>query len=169
VRFAAESTAIVLSRASLDLPIEIARAFPPLADGSGPGEAVAARARRVVRSVVTEQAPIDLNDLASRLGVGPRSLQRALIGEGTNFRELVDEARVDAAAHLLMVRPDLSVKEVAIRIGFGGTSAFARAFRRRTGLSPSDYRRSHASRSARLRIVDGCEGCSVTRESRGVA
>jgi AraC family transcriptional regulator len=44
-------------------------------------------------------------------------------------------------AKSLLQRPALSVTEIGARIGFRETSSFTRAFRKFTGLTPTDYRR----------------------------
>lgn len=44
-------------------------------------------------------------------------------------------------ARSLLQKPALSVTEIGIRIGFRETSSFTRAFRRFTGLTPTEYRR----------------------------
>jgi AraC-like DNA-binding protein len=46
---------------------------------------------------------------------------------------------MDAAAELL-ARGSLTVREVAQRVGYRQPAQFAKAFRRRHGLSPSSYR-----------------------------
>jgi AraC family transcriptional regulator len=48
--------------------------------------------------------------------------------------------RMDRARSLLQ-KPALSVTEIGIQIGFRETSSFTRAFRRFTGLTPTEYRR----------------------------
>jgi AraC family transcriptional regulator len=48
--------------------------------------------------------------------------------------------RMDRARSLLQ-RPALTVTEIGIQIGFRETSSFTRAFRRCTGLTPTEYRR----------------------------
>jgi AraC family transcriptional regulator len=48
--------------------------------------------------------------------------------------------RMDRAKSLLQ-RPALSVTQIGIQIGFRETSSFTRAFRRFTGLTPTEYRR----------------------------
>jgi AraC family transcriptional regulator len=50
-------------------------------------------------------------------------------------------ARRMERARCLLQRPELSVTEVGIQIGFRETSSFTRAFRKFTGLAPSAYRR----------------------------
>jgi AraC family transcriptional regulator len=48
--------------------------------------------------------------------------------------------RMDRAKSLLQ-RPTLSVTQIGIQLGFRETSSFTRAFRRFTGLTPTEYRR----------------------------
>jgi AraC family transcriptional regulator len=48
--------------------------------------------------------------------------------------------RMDLAKRLLQ-RPALSVTQIGIQVGFRETSSFTRAFRRFTGLTPTEYRR----------------------------
>ena len=48
--------------------------------------------------------------------------------------------RMDRAKSLLQ-RPTLSVTQIGVRIGFRETSSFTRAFRKFTGLTPTEYRR----------------------------
>jgi AraC family transcriptional regulator len=45
-------------------------------------------------------------------------------------------------AKALLADPSASVADVALEVGFSGASAFAATFRRTTGQTPTDYRRS---------------------------
>lgn len=78
--------------------------------------------------------------VAKALASSPRQLQRAYaqFGDGT-FREDLTARRLTAAAELLS-QGSISVRQVAGRVGYRQPSHFARAFRRRYGLSPSTYR-----------------------------
>jgi AraC family transcriptional regulator len=53
--------------------------------------------------------------------------------------------RLMERAKLLLAQPAISVMEIGLTIGFSSPTAFATAFRKATGLSPTDYRRSLAS------------------------
>jgi AraC-like DNA-binding protein len=77
---------------------------------------------------------------ARALAVSPRTLQVRLLQEGTSFAALADDLRRERALTLLS-QPDLAVTAIAARLGFSTPSAFTRAFRRWTGVAPSDYRR----------------------------
>ena len=83
--------------------------------------------------------------IARRLAMSPRSLQRLLADEGTSFKDLLGEARLTLARSYLD-EGRLPVTEIAFVLGFADTSAFSRAFRRWTGIAPRDYaRRAHGT------------------------
>ena len=83
---------------------------------------------------------LSLDDIARRVASSRRQLQRAFaeIG-GTTFREHLTAVRMDRAADMLAER-DLTVREVAHRVGYRQPAQFAKAFRRRHGSAPSAYR-----------------------------
>ena len=89
-------------------------------------------------------------EVAEILNVSARTLQRKLGDSGTTFREIVDETRhAQALAHFSM--PQMSVTEVTHLLGFSCSSSFTRAFRRWTGLSPSEWRAGSGSRTLHAR------------------
>ncbi len=96
---------------------------------------------RSVRSLIIELLPqgeANLEAIAKRLFLSPRSLQRRLGDEAHTFRELLDDTRKSLATKY--VRDDKQVlAEVAFRLGFSDQSAFSKAFKRWTGLSPATY------------------------------
>lgn len=69
---------------------------------------------------------------------GP-TLRRRLKREGTTFQELKDDCRRDASIAYLN-RPELSINDVAILMGFTDPSAFYRSFKKWTGMTPGEYR-----------------------------
>jgi AraC-like DNA-binding protein len=79
-----------------------------------------------------------LDDIAGELAVSARSLQRSLRAEGTSYQVLLDNVRRELAVRHLAVR-GTSAAEVAFLTGFSEPSAFSRAFRRWTGLTPGAY------------------------------
>jgi len=86
----------------------------------------------------TGAAPLEI--VAKKLGVGSRTLQRRLAASGAPYRELVERTREETARRLLE-DPALRLGEVGYRLGFADASAFCKAFRRWTGMTPGDYRR----------------------------
>lgn len=87
-------------------------------------------------------ARADIASVARALGLSERSLRRRLALEGSNFLEIVREAR-GAIAKSRLVRTRMSLQEIAYELGFASESAFHRAFRSWTGQSPGAFRRAH--------------------------
>jgi AraC family transcriptional regulator of adaptative response / methylphosphotriester-DNA alkyltransferase methyltransferase len=86
--------------------------------------------------------PLTLAVVARALATSPRALQRAYAQFGElSFHEDQLRRRLAAAAALLAQQPGLAVREVARLVGYRQPSHFARAFRRRYGLSPADFRK----------------------------
>jgi AraC-like DNA-binding protein len=82
-----------------------------------------------------------LEAIALRLSIAPRTLQRKLKEAGTSHQELLDEMRRELSIHYLQER-QMAVCEVAFLLGFSETSAFHRAFKRWTGTTPGEFRRT---------------------------
>jgi len=77
--------------------------------------------------------------VAAALAMAPRTLHRHLAAEDTTFRRLLGEVREDVAEEMLAYQ--MTVDEVAERLGYAETSSFAHAFKRWKGISPGAYRR----------------------------
>ena len=93
--------------------------------------------------------PLTLAAVARALASSPRALQRAYAQFGdVSFHEDLLARRMAAAAQLLAEQPALAVREVARLVGYRQPSHFARAFRRRFGLSPADFRARARARRA---------------------
>ncbi len=54
--------------------------------------------------------------------------------------DFIDNERIEMAAALLR-RPELSMRQVAIRCGFNSASYFTRMFKKHYGISPSSFQR----------------------------
>ena len=85
-------------------------------------------------------APQELNAVADELQIHPQTLRRRLDAEGTSFSEIRAFMRRDFALHLLG-KQGLSIEEIAYRTGFSESSAFIRAFKTWTGVTPYTYRK----------------------------
>ncbi len=82
----------------------------------------------------------ELNDVASTLEVHPQTLRRRLAAEGTTFKDIKNQVRRDTALHFLG-KQGLSIEEISYRAGFSESSAFIRAFKGWTGVTPYTYRK----------------------------
>lgn len=79
-----------------------------------------------------------LGDVARRMAVSSRQLQRLLRDEGTSYNALLEGERARTAKAALR-RPGGSIAAVALMLGYSEVSAFHRAFRRWTGMSPGAW------------------------------
>ncbi|MDX8351018.1 AraC family transcriptional regulator [Cognatiyoonia sp. IB215182] len=82
-------------------------------------------------------------DIARRLGLSARSFHRRLAEQGMSFQTLTEETRREIA--IAMLRDDrYALAEIAFLTGYSEQSAFNRAFKRWTGVTPAAYRKSHS-------------------------
>jgi AraC-like DNA-binding protein len=105
--------------------------------------------RRVERALLDglPDGPPRKQVIARKLGMSARNLQRHLAEEGTSFHDLLNGARETLAKSYVAERR-LSITEIAFLLGFADTSTFSRAFKRWTGVSPSEYQREGAGGGA---------------------
>ncbi len=77
--------------------------------------------------------------VASKLEISRRCLQRSLDAEGCNFSKLLEGLLKDRAITLLR-STNQGLTDIALQLGYSNSGHFSRAFRRWTGISPSEYR-----------------------------
>lgn len=78
-------------------------------------------------------------EISYALNMSAPTLRRRLKREGTNYQQLKDDCRRDAAIAYLS-RPELSINAVAALMGFTDPSAFHRSFKKWTGIPPGQFR-----------------------------
>lgn len=105
---------------------------------SRPSEDFAEQVRRVLRSAVLMHQATAAH-IADLFSIHQRTLNRRLIDCNTCFRELLDESRFGIARQLLE-DSSMNLTEIAATLDYADASAFARAFRRQSGESPSAWR-----------------------------
>jgi AraC-like DNA-binding protein len=75
-------------------------------------------------------------------GIPRGDLSTAINASGErNFYDYINSYRLARVKKLLIDNPDMSVIEAAFICGFNSKSTFNDAFKRDTGLTPSEYRR----------------------------
>lgn len=149
VRFGAPHNGLRLSRDALDTPLPGGNAqrqayFRSVADryeceALATGSVVERVQLLFMQRMAFGEPSVD--DLASLLAMSRRTLQRRLLEEGSQWRDATDAARLRVARREL-ANPARPLHEVALLTGYADTRAFLRAFRRWTGLTPSQYRDS---------------------------
>ena len=146
VQFGAEESAFVLSAKDADRPLpsanrQLAATFDRMLaeelarlDKSD----VVSRCRAAVLQNLSSGEGTE-EDVAKQLHMSARTLQRKLAEARTTYLQLVDDTRKDLALRYFE-DPRRSVTDITFSLGFSQPSAFTRAFKRWTGLSPTDHR-----------------------------
>jgi len=84
---------------------------------------------------------LTIRELASEFNLSPSHLQHLFKAQtGGTLGQWLTEQRLNRAANML-VRGDMSVKEVAYAVGYRHPSSFVRAFERYFRSAPGSYRR----------------------------
>lgn len=152
MQFGASHTEITFAADYLDLPIRQDESTLEEFLKTAPAQllvkfkntnSLTSRIREVLKSQIGEEMPT-LNDVAAMLYLSPQTLRRRLAAEGKSYQGVKDSLRRDAAIHLLL-RPDLTLEDVAQQVGFSETSTFHRAFKKWTGVTPGLYRQLHGT------------------------
>ncbi len=102
--------------------------------------------RTLVENTIAPLLPhagAQIKTIARQLGLSERTLARRLTAEGLSFGEILDQLRRDLAVRYL--GENLQTSQIAWLLGFQQPSAFSHAFRRWTGKTPSEFRRSRAT------------------------
>jgi AraC-like DNA-binding protein len=112
------------------------------------GPAIRERIRRKLETHLQDGAiylrsDLSLRTLSEVLNENPHYVSQIISQElNTSFYELVNRYRIEHAKRLLRESPDETVLSIAMQVGFNSKSAFHAAFRRCTGITPSDFRAS---------------------------
>ncbi len=96
-----------------------------------------------VRSALTELLPGGggtADDVAKKLGISKRTLQRKLTEEDTSFQKQLNGVRELLAKHYIK-NTDMSTDDIAFLLGYQELNSFLRAFSTWTGMSISEYKK----------------------------
>lgn len=88
----------------------------------------------------------NLDEVAAKLFVSPRTLRRHLSEESTSFQDLVNNLRQEMAEDYLS-STTLSIAEISDLLNYSDPSNFANAFKKRSGLSPLQFREKSARKN----------------------
>lgn len=111
-------------------------------------------------TVVRNQIKLHLGDrlptlaeIAQVLGLSDTTFQKQLRAHDLLFPDLLRAARRELALHYLN-EPGMPLTEIAYNLGYSELSAFSRAFRSWTGMSPQRYRRTGERQSTNKPSTD---------------
>ena len=94
--------------------------------------------RRMLRTLLVDGGG-SVEEVAQRLALHRRTLNRRLQALGTSLHQIVEEIRFEIARQLVE-HTQMPLVEVASALGYADASAFTRAFRRWSGRAPSAWR-----------------------------
>ena len=98
------------------------------------------KVKQVIVQLMKDGEPQSTN-VAAKLNISTRTLQRRLNEIDTSFKTLLDQVREELAIKYLS-RDNLSAAEVTYLLGFSDPSNFYRAFKRWRGMTPGEYKES---------------------------
>lgn len=103
------------------------------------------RVRVAIQEKLTGHRP-SIDDIARRLHMSSRTLQRRLQESGSSFQRVLDEARHQMARYYLSSSV-LELNEAAYLLGYEDANSFVRAFRTWEGIPPGLWRESYRAKA----------------------
>lgn len=94
---------------------------------------------RLVRAELHREPKSDVADVAKRLGLSERTLQRRLEEAGTSLRDERERQLTQQIEHLLS-GTDLDLEAIAAKVGLHSASHLVRRFRETHGITPGEWR-----------------------------
>lgn len=95
-----------------------------------------------IKTTLGDSVP-SLAKVASLLDLEEALIKRKLCAQGVNFNDILKSARQELAMKYL-VNSDMQLTEVALALGYSELSAFSRAFRAWSGMTPQKFRKSNS-------------------------
>jgi transcriptional regulator GlxA family with amidase domain len=148
--FAGETLAAKTAKSLLiDMNRTSQASYATLLDEHGHADPLVARAQQRMEATL-QQEGFRLGELAAWLAVSERTLNRRFKqAVGLAPLAYLQNLRIEVAKQLLESRP-IGLDMVSQRVGYGDVSTFRQLFKRKTGLSPSEYQ----MRFARTSVAD---------------
>ncbi len=101
--------------------------------------------KQQIKAFLIRELPRDvpsIDRVADKFNTSVRTLQRRFESWGTSFKQFIDQTRKEVALHYMRSGGD-NLLELTFMLGFSEQSAFQRAFKRWTGMSPRRYRQDN--------------------------
>lgn len=124
---------------TFELGIEVARHLNGVSEPTEKGGLADWRLRAIDTLLVEPGEPPTLGELAKQCKMSVRQLTRGFrISRGCSIGDYMIQTRIEVAKRRL--GGDESIKSIALAMGFSSQSNFTYAFRKATGLTPSEFR-----------------------------
>lgn len=147
--FNAESSKIWIEAAELNYPINFAddvsyqlakTQLQELAQNIAQQEDLSSKIKTIL--LKNNLYHLSMDEIAGILCMSSRTLRRHLQKLDVTYQELLDEVRQKKAKTFLL-NNSISMTEICFLLGFHDASNFSKAFKRWTGVTPSEYREQH--------------------------
>jgi AraC-like DNA-binding protein len=139
IYYSAETLDYPMIRAGEDLHEEVVIAMQKIFDTQGTG----APFLRSVRDIIARSLPkgsAEISEVAARLNLSSRTLQRRLKENGTSFSQVLQGVRKSMAIYYLQHK-HLNITQTAFILGYSSPEAFTKAFKLWCGKTPQSFLR----------------------------
>lgn len=109
---------------------------------------IVGQVERIIAELL-DSGEVTLDAVAERLGIKPRTLRTRLTEAETSFNQVLADFRYRLARQLLATT-DESIDEIVYLTGFSEPSTFYRAFKRWSGMTPIEYRKTAQGKDVML-------------------
>ncbi|RLT93524.1 AraC family transcriptional regulator [Ketobacter sp.] len=138
--FNTDDLAIALPEANQQLNARLVKQCDQLLNQVALADSYRNKVLKVLGTMLHGQTP-SIDEVALKLGMPSWTLRRKLKEEDSAYQSLVDEMRRDVAMSY-MKSTDLTFGEISYLLGFSTPGAFQRAFKRWSGKTPGEFRKS---------------------------
>lgn len=138
LRFAESALDEVFPQANEQLLQTLLDHATTLLSGLDNHKSTADQTKNLLRLVLKNQTPSS-QIVADMLGISSRTLHRRLDDEGTCYKELLNQLRLELALYYLQTTR-LSIDSIAHQLGYAEARSFHRGFKQWTGRTAGSYR-----------------------------
>ena len=87
---------------------------------------------------------VTIQDLSKEIGIN-RTYLSNFINEtyGENFNNWINGLRINEAKYKILTTSENSLSEIARKVGFADLAHFSKIFKRKEGISPSDWKKQN--------------------------
>jgi AraC-like DNA-binding protein len=121
-----------------------------LAPGPAPAPAESAFLAQLHEVLAQRIREVSVDDAARALRTSSRTLQRRLRRAGTSFSAELTEARIRAGKERMRATDD-KLTVIALEVGCASPQHFSTMFRKHTGMTPSEWRRTQRATLSAVR------------------
>lgn len=101
--------------------------------------------KAMIKDKMYADPDISLRSLARKLSISYHVLSQFLNSViGMEFRNFVNKYRVEEAKRIIASEPESSIISICFNVGFQSKSAFNNAFKKHTGISPTEYKKNNS-------------------------